>query len=66
MSTALVVCVPTLAISYSSYGTLKSLIITRRQPILYNFDNGQLTAFGGLLCGSASGGVLVAINDLSQ
>ena len=59
MSTALVVCVPTLAISYSSYGTLKSFVVERQQPYLYCEQSGQLTAVGGLLCGSVSGMVLM-------
>lgn len=59
LSTALAVCVPTLAISYSSYGTLKSLIIARRESVLYSRESGQLTVFGGLLCGSASGEIVL-------
>jgi hypothetical protein len=55
LSPALVVVIPSIALSYASYGTLKSYILHHKTPLLYNPSTEQLTVIGGLVCGSASG-----------
>ena len=53
----MLVVVPTLALSYSAYGTIKSLALRSEHPYLAQKEGERhtITMLGGLLCGSLSG-----------
>ena len=53
LSLSLIVNVPTLAISFSAYGTIRDLLLKRKMP--YLTDKDVLSIYGSLFCGSLSG-----------
>lgn len=57
LTASLCVVVPTLALSYSAYGTIKSAALKSEHPFLSQQVDGRetITMAGGLLCGSLSG-----------
>ena len=65
----MLVVVPVLAVSYSTYGTVKALVLATDHPALSKREevggsssehpresSSSITLLGGLLCGSLSGG----------
>lgn len=57
LTASMVVVVPTLALSYSAYGTIKALALNSDHRYLSKEVDGRqtITFMGGLLCGSLSG-----------
>ena len=57
LTASMLVVVPTLALSYSAYGTIKAFALNSKYTFLSHQVDGRptITVTGGLLCGSLSG-----------